>query len=136
VPPAEPPPQPPSRPESHAPAVSGQKIAAISFFGASAIALGMGVYFGIDKISLASQAWNDCPHGTCPPNSAGLKAAADSNTVGDWSTGSFIAFGLLAATGGILWFTAPKDAPSRTSMTLAPSFGAAEVGATLRGEFE
>jgi hypothetical protein len=70
------------------------------------------------------------------PTSHGLQVGADSNVAGNWATGSFIAFGVLATAGGIVWFTAPKDAPSRGSrMTVAPSLGASSVGATLRGEF-
>jgi hypothetical protein len=115
---------------------NGERIAAGVILGASAIALGVGTYSAIEKVTLASRAWTQCKGNPCS-TSEGLKSISDSNTFGDWATGSFIAFGVLAATAGVLWFTAPKPAPrSPAAFTLSPAIAPSGAALTLRGAFE
>jgi hypothetical protein len=136
--PSSPPPATPPSPEIRVAAASpnGERIAAVALLGASAIALGIGTYFGIDKITLASRAWTECKVSPCM-SPDGLKTISDSNTAGDWATGSFIAFGTLAAAAGILWFTAPKPAPrSPTALTVSPAIGPSGAALTLGGGFD
>jgi hypothetical protein len=111
-----------------------QRIVAVSLLGASAVALGVGVYFGITKISLASRARSDCQTDPCTSPS-GIQAIESSNSAGDWSTGAFVSFGVLAAAAGVLWFTAPKHAPLRT-VGVTPMMTASGAGLVFRGEWE
>ena len=114
----------------------GQRIVAASLLGASAIALGFGAYFGIDKLTLASRAWKECPNGSCT-SLAGNTTVHDSNTAGEWATGWFIGCGVLAAAAAVVWFTAPKPAPAtRSAFVIAPTMSATGAGFTLRGEFD
>jgi hypothetical protein len=141
VTPATPPSPPPTAPSaadtrSAAASPNGERIAAGVVLGASAIALGLGTYFAIEKVTLASRAWTECKDSPCT-NSAGLNTIKDSNTAGDWATGSFIAFGTLAAAAGVLWFTAPKPAPrSSAAFTVSPAIAPSGAALTLRGSFD
>jgi len=97
------------------PAFGAQRALAVGALGGAVVAGGLGAYFGIRKIGLASDARAGCDARGCDP--AASSAAHDSNIAGDASTVSFVACGALAATSAVLWLTAPS--PSRR-VTVAP----------------
>jgi hypothetical protein len=130
---------PPSEARNAPPSPRGQHIAAASILGAGLITLGVGAYFGIEKVTLASRAWNECPQQPC--SQTAQATISQSNTAGDWATGWFIGAGVLTGAAGIVWFTAPKPAASparapRSAFVVSPTMSPSSAGLSLRGEFE
>jgi hypothetical protein len=108
---------------------SGQRTAAVAALGASVVAGGVGAYFGLRKLSLASEARSRCDSTGCDPQ--GSTASHDSMFVGDASTVSFVVCGALAAAGGVLWLTAPKR-----PITVAPAVTASGGSVVLQGRWQ
>src|SRR5262249_20946768 len=107
--PAEAPPPPPPPPKTPA-GPSAQRIGAIATLGAAAIALGAGTYFGVRSMSLHANVKSVCPdYPRCPDDVASLNS--DATRAGTMSTVAFVAGGVLAATGVVLFVTAPKSGP-------------------------
>jgi hypothetical protein len=126
-------PQPP--PDEPRPARSHRKTYGYVALGVGGVALVAGVYFG----SIASGKWSDaqavCGGTTCTTQADVMKAQAlvdDSRSAGNLSTALVIGGGALAATGLVLWLTAPDDEQAvHVSANASPS--AATI--TLSGRF-
>jgi serine/threonine-protein kinase len=93
---------------------SWQKPVAIGAAGAGLVALGIGTYFGVHAISLNDAAEKLCPN---PDNhcddSRGLAYSSDANQAANLANVFLIGGGVLAATGIVLWLTAPSaDEPA------------------------
>jgi hypothetical protein len=105
----------PRREVNISPGASGfpaQRVLSLGLLGAAVVAGGLGTYFGVRAFELGKESRTGCSNGGCSDPNARLQAE-DSHTYGDASTVSFVACGLLAAAGGVLWFTAPSDASKR-----------------------
>jgi hypothetical protein len=87
-----------------------QRIIGIATAGAGVIALGVGTYFGFRAMSK-----NDDSKAHCDPNDEtscteqGVSLREDAFTAADTATGLFIAGGALAATGLVVFLTAPSS---------------------------
>jgi tetratricopeptide (TPR) repeat protein len=104
-------PQPPP-PEQPAPSHSHRKTYGYVALGVGGVALAAGLYFG----SVASGKWNDakavCGGTTCTTQSDVDKAQAlvdDSRSAGNISTALVVGGAAIAATGVVLWLTAPSE---------------------------
>ncbi|HHH31072.1 MAG TPA: PEGA domain-containing protein [Polyangiaceae bacterium] len=99
--------------------ISGQEIAALSVGGAGLIAFGVGSAFGLIAKSKKDESEPRCPSSTqCFADGAELIDQA--RTAGNVATGLFIAGGVLAVGGLVLWFTAPDPESARVGVTLSP----------------
>ncbi len=84
-----------------------QRTIAVVTAGAGLVALGIGGVFGIISMSKKSNANEHCDAGnTCDDD--GLKLRHDAISAGNLSSVFFVAGGVLAATGAVLWLTAPS----------------------------
>lgn len=119
--------------EPDAPAASsgGTPWPGIVTLGAAGLALGLGATFGLLASTTASDVRARCPRDVCP-----AEVAADAQTsalYGDIATASFVASGVLAASGVVLLFALPGDEESdrgpRASLYVAPT------AAGVRGSF-
>jgi hypothetical protein len=111
-----------------------QRTVALTLLGASVVAGGVGTYFGLTKLSLASRARAQCPGDVCT-TPEGAQTVGDSAVAGNWSTGAFVGMGALAIAGGVLWLTAPKSAPAR-SVGVTPMMTATSGGIFLSGGWQ
>jgi hypothetical protein len=119
---------------------SGQRTAGLVLGGLGVVGLGLGGVFG----GLASSRWStakgDCSSSqTCTPsdNTAATGERSDAVTLATVSTVSFIAGGVLAAGGLILFLTAPhgSETGSGKGLLVVPAGGPGNAGMTLRGWF-
>ena len=83
-----------------------KRIVALTLFGSSVVAAGLGTYFGLEAFRLGHESRSGC---TPACNPTALSETSDSHTAGDVSTVSFAASGVLAAGGVILWITGPRS---------------------------
>src|SRR5207245_3990851 len=72
-----------------------QRTVALTLLGASVVAGGVGTYFGLTKLSLASRARAQCPGDVCT-TPEGAQTVGDSSVAGNWSTGAVVGMGALA----------------------------------------
>jgi hypothetical protein len=123
--PPEPPPRAPEPPPVRAEEGRGgtQRVVALGALGGAVGALGLGTFFGIRALTLAKDADSHCIAAGC--DSDGVSLRRSSLHAGDASTVSFVAAGVLAATGAVLWLTAPARA---VSVRVAPRGLALGVG--------
>lgn len=114
-----------STPES--PPSNTRKVVAYGALGAGAVGLIVGGIGGGLAMSKNSELAKQCPGGHClPSQQATLQSKISSyQTMETLSTAGFIAGGALAATGVILWLTAPKTA----SAAVTPVVGLGYLGA-------
>ncbi|HEX8789848.1 MAG TPA: hypothetical protein VF765_02775 [Polyangiaceae bacterium] len=132
--------QPAAAPEQPATSEDTGKTRRLLSFGAmglGVVGIGVGTVFGfLAKSKLDSSNSNGCDKATdlCNPNGQSLRKDAESfATV---STIGFIAGGVLAAGGVVLFLTAPPPAsPSSTGITLSPAPLTGGAGALLSGSF-
>jgi hypothetical protein len=101
--------------ESHEGAGNTQRVLGLVVGGVGVAGLAVGTIFGV----LASSAWktaqNECPsHTGC--SSQAMNDRSGSLTDATVSTVGFIAGGVLAATGVVLYFTAPKSGAPRVGV--------------------
>ncbi|HEY4014084.1 MAG TPA: hypothetical protein VGM06_12150 [Polyangiaceae bacterium] len=95
-----------------------QKAMAFVVLGIGIGGLGVGAAFGLAAMSKRDDAERACP-GLCADPS-GVAAWSDAKTDGNMSTVTFIAGGVLAATGIVLWATAPGSPASRAQVGVGP----------------
>lgn len=102
---------------------------------AGVVGLGVGTVFGLSAKSKKSDYEQHqgpdgrCVDAECAALSEDALGAARLSTIG------FVAGGVLAAAGAVLWLTAPSNTGDGTSVALVPSAGAAGVGANVLGRF-
>lgn len=100
-------------------------------------ALGVGAYFGLASLDKKGNADKHCDaDNAC--DDEGLALRRDARTAGTWSTIGFAAGAVLAATGVIVWLTAPSQTatPSSAFVSNPPRIGIAPRwgGLTLHAE--
>jgi hypothetical protein len=95
-----------------------QKAAALLVLGIGIGGLGVGTAFGFMAISKRDDAQRACP--TVCSDATGVGMWSDAKTDGNLSTIAFIAGGALAATGIVLWLTAPGSTSAATQLGLGP----------------
>ena len=89
---------------------STQRTAALVAWGVGGVGLVIGAITGIVAVGKHGDLSDQCANGTCPSN---LQSDVDSyKTMGTLSTIGFVVAGIGAATGAVLWFTAPKEKSS------------------------
>ena len=123
-----PPPQTPTAPARAPSAWNAQRVLGLGAMGLGVAGVGLGAYFGAFAISAKNQEGSDCPAAGCAHY---LQSKADYDTAQTdalASTIAFIAGGVLAATGVVLWFTAPR-------VHIAPTTSAHGAGLSISGEF-
>jgi hypothetical protein len=126
-----------ARPPAQAPVVveaplstgSTQRTIAYAAGGAAILAVGLGTAWGLQAIG----ARNDprCTNGLCDP--AGAEAQREGVDAGNRATAAFVVGGVLAATGVIIWLTAPRPAAATSAWvgpTAQPGGGGVRVGGT------
>jgi hypothetical protein len=95
-----------------------QKAMSFVVLGIGVGGLGVGTVFGLMAMSKRDDAERACP-GLCS-NPSGVDMWSDAKTDGNMSTVTFIAGGVLAATGIVLWATAPGSPASRAQVGMGP----------------
>ncbi len=99
------------------PGLGTQKIAALSTFGVSVVAGVVGAVFTVGSISADNDADERCVLGPdrdqC--DQAGLDANDDALSRGNVATVAFIVAGVTAATGAVMWLTAPDESAATSS---------------------
>jgi hypothetical protein len=115
---------------------SGQKTVAVALGGVGVVGLVVGVATGAMSFSAWSSSKNECGAGACTNHAQSVSdhdGAVRDATISDIG---FIAGGLLAATGVVLFLTAPSASP-RTGMDLriVPGVGRGGGGLGLEGRF-
>jgi hypothetical protein len=128
------PPPPPTNPvtKEEPPQTDGMsplRITSFALVGVGVIGVGVGAVTGIIAAGRKSDLDASCPNKTCVQGSTAEDDLSGAKTLGNVSTISFIAGGVLLAAGGALFFL---SAPSRTGIT--PAIGPGYAG--LRGSFE
>jgi hypothetical protein len=123
---------------------TGQRIAGVAVGALGIVGLGLGGVFGslaASKWSNAKAACNGEPAScTTSPISIGFQDEASAKTMATISTASFIAGGVLAASGIVVFLTAPKssssDVPrSARGIELTPTGGPGAAGMMMIGSF-
>lgn len=110
-----------------------QRIVGIATAGVGVVALGVGTFFGLragDKNDESKKHCRDDDPNLCSPTGVSLRD--DAFSAADLSTGLFIAGGALAATGLVVFFTAPSN--PETAAT-APSLRFAASGSSAKLSF-
>jgi len=103
--------------------------------GAGIVTLGVGTYFGIEAKSKNDQSNNPgggCVQDNCPP--AAAQTRRDAISAGNTSTVLFVAGGVLAAGGIVLWLVAPSS-NGGSGVSVAPVALGAGGGVTLAGRW-
>jgi hypothetical protein len=138
----------PARAEAAAPsgaAGSGQRIAGIVVGAVGVVGLGLGGVFG----AMAASDWSSAKAACAPPmpascqtspKSPGFQEEGSASSKATASTVTFIAGGVLAAGGLVLFLSAPKPASSETAarapaVEFVPEGGPAGAGFMIRGTF-
>jgi hypothetical protein len=88
-------------PPASSPGLGTQRWAALGVGASAVVAAGVGAYFGVRAFQLAGDARTGC-------GSACDSYGGESRSDGDVSTVSFVVAGALAASGVVLWLTAPR----------------------------
>jgi hypothetical protein len=119
-------------PKEEKPGWGAQKIVGVVGMGVGVVGLGVGAFFGLRASSRWSDAKPRCPNLEC--DKQGIDLAADAKSAGNLSTIFFIAGGLVAAGGAVLFFTAPsreraQDTTQRVRVGIGP--GSVVVGGSF-----
>ncbi len=124
-------PQPAAAPEAEAPAAHGSsRTLAWIVGGVGVAALGVGVGFGIDAMSLKSKADGHCPNRQCDPT--GLSDISDAKTAALVSTIG-LAAGVVGIGAGAWLFFRASSSPSAARAGVAPFVAADRAGVAVQG---
>ena len=123
--------QPPSSDDS----AKTRRILSFAAMGAGVVGLGVGTVFGfLAKSKLDASNNGPCDKSDhCTPD--GLSDRKDAESFATISTIGFIAGGVLAAGGVVLFLTSPSPASTSTGITLSPAPLTGGAGALLSGSF-
>jgi len=112
---------------------SNQRTAAWALMGGGAGAVAVGAVLGLVAKGAYDSASSlaNCPRGPSSCNAAGVQGGQTAHTEAGVSTGLFVAGGVLAATGAVLYFSAPKEGGA----SVAPVLGANGAGLSFQGAF-
>jgi hypothetical protein len=109
------------------------RIVALVTGGVGVVGLGVGTAFGL--VAMSKQSSANCPKNVCPSDPA-AQTIRDAESAGTISTIAFVAGGVLAATGVVLFVVAPKaPSTSAASLRVTPSVGPGTMGLGLGGTF-
>jgi len=100
-----------------------------------AVGLGVGTAFGFlakSEFDTSNQANCDKSTNICH-NQAGLDQRSDAVNKGNIGTGVFIAGAVVAATGIVVWITAPSSHATKAGAAPRPAIGLGPTGVSLRG---
>jgi hypothetical protein len=136
-PPVKPPPSavPPAQPAPVTPPAPDRTLRVASFvaFGAGALGIGAGAFFGVRTLAVKSDRDAVCGASSCG-SPQGVALDGDARSLALRSTVWFIAGGAAALTGVLLyWRSLPT--PNARSVRLAPFVGPNHAGATLGGSW-
>jgi serine/threonine-protein kinase len=132
----EPAPSGPERPPASADSSKTRRILGFGAIGVGAVGLGVGTVFGFlakSKLDASNSNGNCDSQDRC--TSTGLSDRKDAESFATFSTIGFIAGGVFAAGGVVLFLTAPPPASPSTGLTLMPAPLTGGAGALLRGSF-
>jgi hypothetical protein len=109
---------------------STQRTLGLVGMGVGVVGLGVGAVTGLLAISKHSTLATECPGGSCT-SAAAVSDLSSFHSMSTLSTVGFIAGGVLAAGGAVLFLTAPSSssAPARTGVRITPFVGPGSVGA-------
>jgi hypothetical protein len=93
------------------------------------VGLVVGTVFALDAASKKSPAGCDASGACSTPTGANMLRSAGNSA--DLATGFFVAGGVLAAGGGLIWAVGP-----RTTVQAAPTVGTSSMGVALRGTWQ
>jgi hypothetical protein len=128
---AVPPPPPPPDPKR------SRRLLAYGIGGGGAGLIGVSLIFGAVARSRWGDAQGHCQQNQCDPT--GIDLAQGAQTMGNVSTGIFIAGAAALATGAVLFFTSrsadAETAPAPAALRVVPGVGSSPVGLTLQGGF-
>jgi hypothetical protein len=117
----------------------GRRIGGLVVGGIGVAGLGVGFAFGAIAAAFWSSAKSECNATSCP-SATMVKAQSDhdnASSAATIGTIGFVAGGVLAATGIVLYLTAPsKVHDEHARSTLVPTLGLGGAGATLQGSFQ
>lgn len=100
--------------------------------GAGLVASGVGIAFAASASSKWKDAENACPNLHCKTE-ADRKLGRDAGTAADISTVFFVVGAVAAATGVVLWLTAPNGAPEAARVRVVPVVTGDSGGVVLGG---
>ncbi len=109
-----------------------QKPVAIGLMAAGALGLGLGTFFGIRTLSLASDAKDLCRTATACADYRGAQDRYDSGKGTATASNVFFGLGLAAAGAGVVLYVL---APGAAKTGIAPAFGPGVAGASYTGSF-
>jgi hypothetical protein len=124
---------PPSAPADEGSHGASQRFAGAVALGSGAVALVVGAVLGVTaKITYDSASSpSNCPNGPASCDAAGVSGGSTAHTEATVSTVLFVAAGVLGATGGVLYLTAPSE----RRVGLVPAVDGHGAGFLLRGTF-
>ncbi|UQA62817.1 hypothetical protein [Polyangium aurulentum] len=125
------------------PKMPAQKIGAIAAGGVGVAGVVVGSVFGLLAMSKWSDAVDACKGPDSSPTSCSTpKGVTDASALGSEANGlatistvGFVLGGAGLAAAGILWFTAPRDAPPASAWRVVPVVGPAGVGGVVQRSF-
>jgi tetratricopeptide (TPR) repeat protein len=114
---------------------SSSTVAALTLGAAGAVALGVGVGFGVSLLSTAERANRECDGNECS-SQRGVDAARAAARDARWANAGLAVGGGLLAGAAIVWLLDPgaEQAPP-AAMKLSPTAGAGELGVALAGRW-
>ncbi len=115
---------------------SRQRIAGVALGTAGIVGLGLGAAFAAVAASSWSASQSECNMASCTQHD---QAVSDHNTAFDFATVSSVAFiagGVLAATGIIVFLAAPRAHSKDASLRFVPILGLGGGGMAVMGEFQ
>lgn len=115
---------------------NSQRVAGIALMGAGGVGLVLGTIFGVHALSIGDQS-DQCRLGPeangCPANAVDDQERA--RTSGTISTLGFVAGGVLAAGGAVLYLTAPSHSARAQARPLRVGLGGRDLTLLVSGEF-
>ncbi|MGH7437839.1 MAG: hypothetical protein ACRENE_19345 [Polyangiaceae bacterium] len=115
-----------------------QKVLGLVAGGVGAAGLVAGAVFGAMTMSAASQQKSDCASPTnCPNPSHAASEHSSGETTATLSTVGFVAGGVLAAAGAVLYLTSPrsKEVSATSALAVVPSLAPGGGGLSVSGGF-
>ena len=133
-------PKPAEAPPADDDAGKGMKVAGGVTLGLGAVGLGLGIGFGLaakGKLDSAKTVCDTAGGGTVCKTQQGIDDMKSASSAATVSTATFIAGGVLAATGIVLLIVAPKSAAkaATTGFSITPVVGPSQAGLGLSGVF-
>jgi hypothetical protein len=110
------------------------ELTAAALTGAGAVALSVGIGFGVSAYAERDTWRSMCNGNSCTSQSA-VDAARSASRKADVATVALVGGGGLLAIAAGFWWLAPDAAPAGTALRLSPASAGADLGCTLSGSF-